>query len=170
MCASALMLFPDCLPPSLHLRQHPGDYVFRLTIKHTSSSTAMFMETRCCFDQLGAHHKDAATCIMSASWQTDCCILCFFLQKDVCSKMEIHSFPTLMWGPAERFIGALNDRSEIKKLHLPSKENSNGAQQIVKHMELFFQVPIVEFIGLLLLVPSFLYVCASALLKFIHMY
>lgn len=61
--------------------------------------------------------------------------------------MEVHSYPTMLWGTAQRFIAAFEDRGEIKKLHLPAKENAKNLEDIVKDMELFFNVPAVELLS-----------------------
>lgn len=54
--------------------------------------------------------------------------------------MEIHSFPTLLWGTAESFIAAYDDRHKHGRLHFPSKENGKSLEDIIKDMEEYFQV------------------------------
>lgn len=74
-------------------------------------------------------------------------ILFSAVQKDVCSKMEIHGFPTMLWGTADRFVAALEDSHEIPNLHVAVKENGKDLAVIVKDMEQFFEVPAVELLS-----------------------
>jgi hypothetical protein len=58
--------------------------------------------------------------------------------------MEVHSYPTLLWGTAGRFVAAFEDSSEIQNLHKPTKENGKKVEEIVKDIDEFFGVPAVE--------------------------
>jgi hypothetical protein len=58
--------------------------------------------------------------------------------------MGIHTYPTLMWGTAQRFIAAFEDSEEIKKLHLAEGENAKKVDDIIKDIEQFFEVSAVE--------------------------
>jgi hypothetical protein len=64
------------------------------------------------------------------------------LQLSLCAEMDVHMFPTLMWGTAAQFLAALELTSDINKLYSPEKENTKGVNEIIKDIEEFFGLPL----------------------------
>lgn len=57
-----------------------------------------------------------------------------------CRSMEVKGYPTVMFGKPPQFQAALLDDLESSGLHVPEHENSNTAQDIIGHIEKYFNL------------------------------